>query len=299
MTLNILWRSEGRLHMASDSRMSFPGNGDADVGVKVMRLPIRILGANDDPEGKADFEALLDASYAGSLANAATFGSLVEDIMLDGQYICQDVPLSFDVVCQVLCRFSEKISTKVVAALAEKGRFTFLLAGWCPLTNSLRGAEFTLAQDAGQSKSTYEEVAINEGDYVAVGTGTDAFKATLGDTPVSQRSVLLALNTVIDSKAVDTVGGDLQYGSFDSCGNFKVACINRVSMEKLDDVDGKQYEPTQWRAFKFRGFDLYAGWKPEDGFFPSPLVIELEVPSNDESQAAFAEHCRKTTAGVG
>ena len=123
---------------------------------------------------------------------------------------------------------------------------------------------------------------------------------TLGSTAVSQRGVLLALNTVIDSKKVDTVGGDLQYGSFDSRGNFKVACINRVSTEKLDDDgDGKHYEPTQWRPFKFRGFEIYAGWKPEDGFFPSPLVIELEVPSNEESRAAFAEHCRKTGAGEG
>lgn len=170
MTVSILWRSEGRLHLASDSRMSFGTAGATDIGVKVMRLPIRIRGCDPDEHGVLNtlFTATYGFAYAGSLSNAATFKQFIEDLLLDMQYVDPFTPLSFELICEFLCRFSERISTEVVSRLAERGQYTFLLAGYCPLDKRLRGACFTLEQDSGRSIASFQEVAQNDGQYVAV-----------------------------------------------------------------------------------------------------------------------------------
>lgn len=178
MTVSTLWRSEGRLHLASDSKMSFGTAGSTDIGVKVMRLPIRIRGCDLDENGVLNtiFAQTYGFAYAGSLSNAATFKQFIEDILFDVQYVDAATPLSFEIICGFLCHFSERISTEVVSRLAEHGQYTFLLAGYCPLPQRLRGARFTLAQDAGRSIASFEEVAQENGQYVAVGSGKAEFE---------------------------------------------------------------------------------------------------------------------------
>ncbi len=299
MTLCVLWRSDGRLHMASDSRMSFGAHGHADVGVKVMRLPVRVLGTEPDDTGHPTvlFERTYGFCYAGSLANAATFKQFVEDLLLDVQYLPEEVPLSFDELCRFLCHFCAKVSTEVVARLTENGRYTFCLAGLCPLNGWLLGARFHLTQTNGQTHATFEEVARDDGQYVAIGTGSAEFGAALDGQPATMRGVLLALNRVIDEGRVPTVGGDIQYGSFNPDANFTVSGITRISTEEADDR-GRHYGPSEQRTFRYRGFELYDGWRAmDDRFWPSPGFIELSVPSNEDSKTRFVEHCRRVIAG--
>jgi hypothetical protein len=285
--------------MASDSRMSFGAHGHADVGVKVMRLPIRIVGTELDDSDRfvVLFERTYGFSYAGSLANAATFKQFIEDLLLDVQYVSPDVPLSFDELCRFLCHFCEKVSTEVVASLTEAGRYTFFVAGLCPQVNRLRGARFHLSQTNGRSEAVFEEVVTGDGEAVAVGTGAAQFDAAIAGQAVTKRTVLLAVNRVIDEGAVQTVGGDIQYGSFHPDGNFTVSGLTRISTEEAVD-GGLHYGPSEQRAFRFRGFDLYEGWRAVgDRFWPSPSFIEMNVPSNDESNRRFVERCRRTIEG--
>lgn len=295
MTLSVLWRSDGRLHMASDSRMSFGDQGHADVGVKVMRLPIRILGTDVDDHGRMNvlFERTFGFSYAGSLANAATFKLFIEDLLLDVQYVSQDRPLSFDEICRFLCHFCARVSTEVVASLTENGRYAFCLVGLCPQANRLRGARFHLMQADGKSHATFQEVVAGDDEYVAVGTGAAQFDDALAGQALTMRNVLLAMNRVIDGGVVPTVGGDIQYGSFGRDGNFTVSGLARISVEEAD-VDGQHCGPSVQRALRYRGFDLYEGWgAPDEPFWPSPGFIELEVPSNEESSGRFVEWYRR------
>ncbi|MGA4196584.1 hypothetical protein ACI2VG_05805 [Ralstonia nicotianae] len=299
MTVSILWRSEGRLHLASDSRMSFGAAGATDIGVKVMRLPIRIRGCDSDENGVLNtlFAATYGFAYAGSLSNAATFKQFIEDILLDVQYVDAFTPLSFELICEFLCRFSERISTEVVSRLAERGQYTFLLAGYCPSAGRLRGACFTLVQDGGRSVASFQEVAQGDGQYVSVGTGKTEFEKHIAGQPVSVQTVLLALNKVIDEEVVASVGGDIQYGSFRKNGDFAVSGITRISLEEADDGE-RHYGPSTERIFKYRGFEIYAGWTVDgDKFWPSPGFIELEVPSNKDSKERFIESCRALIAG--
>ena len=216
----------------------------------------------------------------------------IEDILVDVQYVDTATPLSFEAICDLLGHFSECISTEVVSRLAQQGQYTFLLAGYCPFEQRFRGARFTLTQDAGRSIASYEEIAQVNGHYVAVGSGAAEFEKYIDGQAVSLRSVLLTLNKVIDLGTVDSVGGDIQYGSFGTERNFRVFGITRISQEEADDGD-LHYGPTEERVLKYRGFQIYAGWSvPGNKFWPSPGVIELDVPSNNDSKQRFIDACR-------
>lgn len=164
MTLAVVWRSEGRLHMASDSRMSFGRAGHADVGVKVMRLPIKVLGTELDANGHTSvlFRRTYGLCFAGSFTNAGTFKALIEDLLVDVQYVNADVRLSFDGLCRFVRHFSEKVSTEVVATLVEHGRYTFCIAGVCPEQDRLRAARFHLVQVHGRTEASFEEIAAED-----------------------------------------------------------------------------------------------------------------------------------------
>ncbi len=75
MTLSLLWRSEGRLYLAADSRMSFGVAGSTDIGVKVMRLLIRVLGCDLDDIGVLNplYAKTYVFAYNESLSNTSTF----------------------------------------------------------------------------------------------------------------------------------------------------------------------------------------------------------------------------------
>lgn len=300
MTLSVVWRSDGRLHMASDSRISFGALGSADVGVKVMRLPVRVFGtdAHDGSNLVVLFQRSYGFCYAGSFVNAGTFKSLVDDLLLDVQFVPADIQLSFDELCKFLCHFSERVSTEVVSRLMENGRYTFCIAGLCPAQERLRAAKFHLEQSEGRTVARFEEVAMEDGQFVAIGTGAAAFEVAIAGTDVTRDNILLALNRVIDGQTVPTVGGDIQYGSFYQDGNFNVSGVTRISMEEADN-EGKHYGPSEQRAFRYRGWELYGDWRDEgELFWPSPVFIELNVPSNSESKERFVERCRLFRQGT-
>lgn len=300
MTLSVLWRSDGRLHLASDSRISFGDQGSSDVGVKVMRLPLRILGTDTDDDGelKVIFDRTYGFCYAGSLVNAGTFKSLIEDLLLDVQYLDEAKALSFLDLCEFLRYYCGKVSTEVCSYLAGNGYYGFFFAGYCPREKRLRAALFKFSQADGKSIATFSEVAINNGSYIAIGKGAAEADAVLAGKLITQRTVLLAINQVIDEQKVPSVGGDIQYGTFKKDGNFAVSGLQRISMEELEGTH-QSYGPSEFRIFRYRGFQLYDGWDHTvDKFWPTTSVWELVVPSNSASHNWFVESCEKTGKGA-
>lgn len=299
MTLSIMWRSEGRIHLASDSRISFGMAGQVDVGVKVMRLPIRVFGTDLDDNGYHNviFNGEYGFCFAGSLANAATFKDLIEDLLLNVQYVSHENSFSFGDICEFLCRFSGKVSTEIVSRMAQGGIYTFFITGLCPRTQRMLGAKFCLTQNAGIATASYEECIHSDGEYIAIGSGGERFDVLMKGCPVNMHSVLLTLNEIIDEESIESVGGDIQYGSFVKDMSFSVSGVTRISQEHVT-IDGVEFGPTEMRIMKYRGFELYAGWGVAgDKFWPSPNFIELNVPSNRTSNQRFIDECRKITSG--
>lgn len=52
MTLCVAWRYRDRISIASDSRLSGPAGGYADIGVKILVCPVKIITAIEANTGR-------------------------------------------------------------------------------------------------------------------------------------------------------------------------------------------------------------------------------------------------------
>lgn len=288
MTLAIAWRSNGRIHLASDSRISLGNNQSVDIGIKVMAIPIRVIGEVEDP-GNPDpviFSQRYGFCFAGSLVSAYTLKELLEELLQSMQYLGEPKTLSFDAICKSLVGYSSRISSEVCQYMFENGRYEFFLTGYCPRENSLRAAKFSFTHEDGMAKGSFSEILRNEQSYEAMGSGTLEFKQRVG--AVTFRDILLTLNSIIDDKRVNSVGGDIQYGSFDEDKNFSISGLIRQSDESAT-LNGVQYGPQVIIRHRYRGFQFFdKNWRYEsEQFLISPSFFELKVPSNDQSNEQF------------
>ena len=120
MTLAIAWRGEERIHLASDSRIKFSETGFADIGVKVIALPVVVI--DTDPEGTVIFRKTYGFSYAGSFVNAGTFAELIGELLQHVQVVGDHSALSFTTFCDFLVRYCSQISTEVCLHMFEHWR---------------------------------------------------------------------------------------------------------------------------------------------------------------------------------
>lgn len=287
MTLALAWRSEGSIHLASDSRIKLGENLYSDIGIKVLSLPIMVVGTELDGDNnlRCLFQSRYGFCYAGSLVNASTLKELLEELLQGVQFVGTPESLSFDVICSTVAAYCSKISTELCSYLAEKGKYEFVLAGLCPQKEHLKAAQFSLMHQDGQASAKFNLILEEDGSFIAIGSGATSANKAL--KTVNVKAVLLTLNEIIDSQQVVSVGGDIQYGSFTKDGRFSVNGITRISMESAL-INGVQYGPAILRRHKYRGFPLYVDFNLENNpLWVSPGLIELEVPSNSESQDAF------------
>lgn len=290
MTLAIAWRSEKRLHLASDSRITFGSNQFVDIGIKVMAIPVRVIGIVNEPDNPDPviFSQRYGFCFAGSLVSAYTFKELIEELLQSMQYLGQPETLSFEAICNCLVGYSSRISSEVCQYMFENGRYEFFLTGYCPKEKFLRAAKFSFEHENGEAKGSFVEILQQDQSYEAIGSGAAEFKRL--NTNVSLRDILLVLNAIIDDQTVQSVGGDIQYGSFQKDRDFSISGIIRLS-EETASVKGVEYGPRVIIRHRYRGFQFFdKNWKYEnDQFLISPGFVELEVPSNEESNAQFRE----------
>jgi hypothetical protein len=287
MTLSIAWRSEGRIHLASDSRISFGKNQYADVGIKVLAIPVQVSGTElgDDSKLIILHKSRCGFCYAGSLANAATLKELLEEVLRLLQFVEQPESLSFEHICNAVKLYCGHLTTEVCRYLAEKGRYEFFLAGYCPLKKMLQAAHFTFDHRAGNATASFKIILDDDNSYVAI--GSCAVSADKLIKSVNNESILLALNTIIDRTEDESVGGDIQYGTFDKDANFLVHAIARISEESVP-THIAQDGTVIFRQYSYRGLQLNQEWfNRNTQFWLSPPIIELKVPSNTKSRDAF------------
>lgn len=288
MTLAIAWRSEYRIHLASDSRITLGNNQAADVGIKVMAIPIRVIGIVDEPNNPDP--VILSKRYgfcfSGSLVSAYTLKELLEELLHNMQYIGEPETLSFEAICRCLVGYSDRISTEICKYMFENGRYEFFLAGYCPRENCLRAAQFSFQYEDGVAAGDFVEILEEDQTYKAIGAGAAAFEEKIGS--VSLRDVLLTLNALIDEGVIQSVGGDIQYGSFGKDGNFWIQGLIRRSIESAT-INGKEYGPQLVNRHRYRGFQFFdENWDYQnDKFLIAPGFIDLDVPSNAQSNEQF------------
>jgi len=224
MTLCIAWKSKKNVHIASDSRLTIKKDGAAnfvDIGIKVFSVPVTIYTPTDSITGQKAiiYKHSVGLCFAGYTTNAYVVKESIYEVLQNLQ--CSPYSeFSFFGICNLILKFYEHTSRKLCEIMRQDGVADFIISGYCPEKNSIRSFKFTLNTDDFPVKGVCEEVLINEGDIVPLGSGKGRFVELL---PI--KSPIHSLKKVINDEQTKDVGGSIQYGDFDENHNFIVKGI--------------------------------------------------------------------------
>lgn len=216
MTLVGVWRGdEGRLWMASDSRLHDGSSTMINEAVKLFEVPMRCVagGPLGGPEHGVYYRATLGLACAGS---SLTFGQLQSNLVsLLGHVLDpgRRVPTMLDVAS-----YAARVGTVYLRSYGSSaGHAVVVLAGWCPTESRLLAYELRPELVDG----TYEFVAKRLALDVPHFFGDQPQQASLlydqlvlgVDSAVERERVPLSvLRHYIEDPDAGTVGGDLQVG---------------------------------------------------------------------------------------
>lgn len=221
MTLCIVWNRGGNIHFASDSRGT--SNGHAiDAVIKVLRIPYRISGAADagqTPPVLAEGEIGM-AAAGGTLVAMMTKEALVE-LVRNMQGVQGHNTFGMDEIASFLFEGFKEICSHFYV-MGQAGDTSVVIAGHCAATQKLRS--FKMEHVWSLQKQFCNEVLANDGDVEYLGSGIQIATNFINGQLLTQRTVLAAIQMVIDDPSIPGVGGNIQYGSFRG-SNFVVSGV--------------------------------------------------------------------------
>ena len=243
MTLCIAWKNNNQIHFASDSRMTLAPNSRVDVGIKVLSVPVKIYSPSDEHGNKTlEFEYSYGMCFAGSTVNSYLIKESITEVLQHLQYAPRYTDVSMDSICKLIFKVYKQISTEICSSsLAERGISNLIIGGYCPKKEIIRAFQFSTTID---NIHSCNEILIDNGRYWVTGSGSKYAETILSDTPppLSNTRYLEILKKVIDSDAIEDVGGNIQYGKFEG-QDFKVYGI-------------VEYDQVRKAHYYSRGLDL-------------------------------------------
>jgi hypothetical protein len=258
MTLCIVWRDSESIHFCSDSRLTF-GDGFADVAVKVMRLPVSIYSPRQNGSRTVDHSLELGMCFSGSSAVSLIFKETLAELVKELQY----APGHTDKSMRGLANLMFNGYRSIAASLHRGGagaaaRMDIVIAGRCPVANELQAF---LMQPDSKLEPVMTPILEAPGSFEIIGDAQARARSLLPAKPRAQ-DYLRTLKEVIDDPDARTVGGPIQYGTFqgDEFRCFGVAVL---------DGSGARY----WRAgLDINGADFIGGY---GNFIPVLPLLDL------------------------
>lgn len=212
MTLCIVWRDGQSIKFCSDSRLSFGEATTSDFGIKIVRMPFRIFGPNDENgERELIVAGDLGLCFAGSAIGALMTKDALFELVSNLQAVPNYHDTGMDGIADFVKRGFEVISKEVSQALFERGKTKIVFAGYCDKQKCHRA--FAMERDA-NNQFQFDEILKQSPDHIFVGSGSTAAELCQSATPMTDREAVRILQAVIDDPAVDGVGGNIQYGRF-------------------------------------------------------------------------------------
>ena len=207
------WKNNGKVCFASDSRLKF-GNSSADVGIKVLSIPYRILNpaeTGSDHHHSIAYSGELGMCFAGSTVNSLTIKESVVEILKSLRHAPGYTDVSMAGIAQFIFTAYKLISRRLCETdLASNGRADIIIGGLCPETSTVRVFLFTTNE---QNQHALSEILATEDSHYFLGTGKECAEKDLPQNP-SDVDYLNILKSVIGDASIDSVGGNIQYGEF-------------------------------------------------------------------------------------
>lgn len=210
MTLCFAWREANTICLASDSRLSF-GTNRCDSGIKVSRLPFRIVDASEEgmPErvlAAGDIGLVFAGSSAAALMTKEALSELISD--LQGTPTFHKVDM--DGISDLMFRSFKVITKDIGSAISQNAATSILFAGYCTSTQRLRA--FRMEMNT-QAQHSLHEVLQETGNFEVLGSGAKQARPLLPLDP-TRHDFLRVLKDVILDDDIEDVGGSIQFGEF-------------------------------------------------------------------------------------
>lgn len=210
MTLCMVWKARGNIIFLSDSRLTF-GIPTSDTGIKVVRIPFNIFepgSPGQDP--KLILSGDLGMTFAGSSAVALMMKEALAEVVFQIQGIPNYHDLDMNGISDLIFRGFKVTAQSIGAAIFEGNLTTVIFAGYCPTENRLRAFRMDVDKS---NQCRINEILLHEGEIETIGSGKKQADAMLPNIP-NDRNMVEIMKEVIQDPTVDSVGGNIQYGSF-------------------------------------------------------------------------------------
>lgn len=241
MTLCIAWKELGRIRFASDSRLYSNWNAFADVGIKVLEIPIKIFSAVENKTGTQSvlYEYNAGFCWAGTSLSAYLFKESIQQIVSHLQFApMMGAKLSFAGVCEVIQKYLAAIIKKLIKGFKVDMGFRFFIAGFCPLNNRVQAFKFWIEGKKTNPVVNFVEVIKNNNDvdYIGDDPAVDLAKKSIDKMKrrlktLRWKDVFPALQKACKDRSIPSVGGELQFGEFEG-GDFQVKGITYTTLKK-------------------------------------------------------------------
>jgi hypothetical protein len=236
MTLCVVRRRKQQVQIATDSRLNLGEGGSADIGVKLMALPLRLYeprmeGDNTVPE--PEYSRTLGLATVGSVSTTYIAKQLLETVLSSLQFVPGVTDISMRGIAEVCARVLRNVSRNVCKALAERGEGQLVLVGRCLATEQAR--VFILTVDStGYPLDVVITEFTEEDEPRFLGSGAHA-----AERASSRHSAFPfhVVREVIRDPAVKSVGGNVQFGVLDADdSDFRIrgVCDYRVDHDRRE-----------------------------------------------------------------
>lgn len=228
MTLCVAWRIYDRISIASDSRISSVEEGYADIGVKILECPIKVITAVDHHTN--DFQILHQSTVGIGIAGAFMTAYLVKeqiaDVLKNLQFVGAPSSLTFTKIAET----AFKIYRHGIETLQKHQQYgidsDMFLVGRCPATAQVAAEKFFVNGDDGRIQ--HQAILEDRRNFVfdALGSGEDRLRTRIAARVAAGHCevdfmVLEELRAMIVAEEVESVGGAIQYGKIET-GDFEI-----------------------------------------------------------------------------
>lgn len=228
MTLIALWKTDGTIQLASDSRLTV-GKEHVDTSIKVTSFPVRVLypaSAGLDRDEVA-WEGEIGFCAAGDIAPTAAIKESLRALM-DRLWIVPGVgELSMRVFAEMVAAMLQPLWFAAADALGNDTAATVILAGFCPQQKTQRA--FALVTDITNPPASIRVEEITDWQQAHYyGSGAPAARAIANIRPLLTPVEVIE---AISQRHLDAhVGGRVQYGKVDG-QHFRVHAVLDIDVD--------------------------------------------------------------------
>ncbi|WP_140182674.1 hypothetical protein [Providencia stuartii] len=273
MTMCVFWKDQSHnIHVATDSRLNFNNNSSLDSCVKISRLKCDIYEpCNSSAEERTPKKSIeLVITFCGGFTTAYTIKESLSEILTKIVMVPDTDELSLEKIVDLSKIVFENVSNDIFSALIDdKLACKFYIVGLCPKNKQMEAYE--IGYQRSNSLPTFSKNRLfSTCSYEFSGSGALFLNKNNNVKDVINKAYLKnrisypldILQSVIDDKHCDSVGGAIQYAECTPNGN-KIFGL----------LENKNGNIKYMRA----GIDIKDLMVPSEDDFISGLYIEADL----------------------